>query len=240
MAKDKNFCKTIILCGGKGQRLGKLGKSIPKALIKLHGKPILYHKLKKSIYQGFDDFIIAVGYKGDMIVEACKKMDLNFKRKYLDLGVDAGMLCRIYGARDFFEDRAIVTYGDSIANLKLQDLLKFHLKKRSLITIVSSPIQSPFGLVTFNRDNQVLTLEEKPVLNYYIGTFIMEKKAMDLIPEKIINWPDGTGLVAFFKALVAVNKLHTYVYKGPDITFNTVEELNAAKGEFLKFYTHFQ
>jgi NDP-sugar pyrophosphorylase family protein len=141
-----------------------------------------------------------------------------------------------------FEDRVIVTYGDSIANIQLQSLIDFHLEKRGLLSIVTAPIQSPFGLVTSDYNKQVQTLDEKPILHYYIGTFVMEKKAIEYIPEQIINWPDGNGLIAFFKILMAINKLYAYPYEGegPDITFNTIEELNAAEEGFLKFYTHFQ
>ena len=240
MMESESLCKTIILCGGKGTRLGKLGESIPKSLVKLHEKPILYHKLSHSINQGFRDFIIAIGYKGNMIVDACKDMDLNFNVDFSDSGEDAGMLRRIYDASELFEDRVIVTYGDSIANIQLQHLIDFHLEKQGLLSIVTAPIQSPFGLVTSDDNKQVQTLEEKPVLHYYIGTFVMEKKTIEYIPEQIINWPDGKGLIAFFKILMALNKLYAYPHEGHDITFNTIEELNAAEEGFLKFYTHFQ
>jgi len=238
--ESESLCRTIILCGGKGTRLGKLRESIPKSLVKLHEKPILYHKLSHSINQGFLDFIIAIGYKGNMIVDACKDMDLKFNVDFSDSGEDAGMLRRIYDASELFKDRVIVTYGDSIANIQLQHLMDFHLEKQGLLSIVTAPIQSPFGLVTSDDNKQIQTLEEKPVLHYYIGTFVMEKKAIEYIPEQIINWPDGKGLIAFFKILMALNKLYAYPHEGHDITFNTIEELNAAEEGFLKFYTHFQ
>ena len=238
--KSESLCKTIILCGGKGTRLGKLGESIPKSLVKLHEKPILHHKLSHSINQGFRDFIIALGYKGNMIVDACKDMDLNFNVDFSDSGEDAGMLRRIYDTSKFFEDSVIVTYGDSIANIQLQHLIDFHLQKQGLLSIVAAPIQSPFGLVTFDDNKQVQALEEKPVLHYYIGTFVMKKKALEYIPEQIIDLPDGKGLITFFKILMALNKLYVYPHEGHDITFNTIEELNEAKEGFLKFYTHFR
>jgi NDP-sugar pyrophosphorylase family protein len=240
MAELEKHCKTIILCGGKGRRLGTLGESIPKALVELDEHSILYHKLKHSIKHGFDDMIFATGYKGNMIVDACRNMRLNFKSVFSNLGVDAGMLRRIYEVRNMFQDRVIVTYGDSIANLQLLDLVDFHIQSESLLSIVSAPIQSPFGLITSDYNSQVISLKEKPVLHYYIGTFIMERKAIEYIPKQIINWPDGKGLIAFFKILMALNKLHAYSYEGCDITFNTVEELDAAEKGFLKFYTHFK
>jgi NDP-sugar pyrophosphorylase family protein len=175
-----------------------------------------------------------------MIVDACKEMDLNFNVNFSDSGEDAGMLRRIYDASELFEERVIVTYGDSISNIQLQHLVDFHLEKKCLLSLVTAPIQSPFGLVTSDGNKQVQTFEEKPVLRYYIGTFIMEKKAMKYIPKEIINLPDGKGLIVFFKILRESNKLYAYSYEGHDITFNTIEELSAAEEGFLKFYTHFQ
>jgi glucose-1-phosphate cytidylyltransferase len=239
MKKSRNFCRTVILCGGKGTRLGKLGKKIPKALVELDGKSILYHKMIHSIEQGFDDFIVAIGYKGNMIVEACEEMELECNIEYSDSGKDAGMLRRIWETQDMFEKRVIVTYGDSLADLDLGRLMDFHLEKGSLVSLVVAPIQSPFGLVTCDSNSRVLTLEEKPILHYYIGTFIMEKKALEFIPEEINKWEDGRGLIAFFKILGSMDELYTYIYEGPDITFNTVEEVSAARDGFLKFYTHF-
>ena len=151
MNKSENLCKTIILCGGRGTRLGKIGKKIPKPLVKLHEKPILYHKLSHSINQGFCDFIIAVGYKGHMIVNACKKMDLNFHVDFSDSGEDAGMLRRIHDAGKLFKDRAIVTYGDSLSNIPLKDLMDFHLKKKesTIKTITKKPAREPIVLRSF-------------------------------------------------------------------------------------------
>ena len=238
--KNKELEKIIILCGGRGTRLGKLGKSIPKALVKLHEKPILYHKLSQCINQGFGNFIIAIGYKGDMIVDSCKGMDLNFNVDFSNSGEDSGMLRRIYDAKELFKKRVVVTYGDSISNIQLQHLIDFHIKKQGLLSIVTAPIQSPFGLVTSNQDKQVQTIDEKPILHYYIGTFIMEKKAMEYISDEIVDLPDGKGLIAFFKILEKANKLFAYSHEGHDITFNTIEELGAAEEGFLKFHTHFQ
>ena len=116
-------CKTIILCGGRGARLGKLGESVPKCLVKLREKAILYHKLSQGINQGFRDFIIAIGYKGKMVVDACKGMDLDFNVDFSDSGEDAGMLRRIYDTGELFEDRVIVTYGDSISNIQFRRLM---------------------------------------------------------------------------------------------------------------------
>lgn len=233
-------CKVLILAGGRGTRLGELGKVVPKALVELNGKPILHLKLEHYIRDCFDQFIIATGYKGEVIKEYCENINLNCNIEFSEAGEEASMLQRITEASELFGERVIVTYGDSISNLDLSKLMKFHKDKNAFISFVVSPIQSPFGLVTFDSDFKVDSLEEKPILHYYIGTFIMEKGALDYMPDDLNNWKDGTGLIAFFKIMAAINKLHAYVHKGADVTFNTIEELNAAEVDYLKFHTHFK
>ncbi len=240
MNKIDSACKVLILAGGKGTRLGELGKVVPKALVELNGKPILHHKFEHYIKDGFDQFIVATGYKGEVIKEYCENIDINCQIEFSEAGEEASMLQRISEASELFGERVIVTYGDSISNLDLSKLLKFHNDKKAFISFVVSPIQSPFGLVTFDMDSKVESIEEKPILHYYVGTFIMEKVALDYIPDDLNKWKDGTGLIAFFKIMAAINKLHAYVHKGADVTFNTIEELNAAEVDYLKFHTHFK
>lgn len=233
-------CEKLILCGGKGTRLGDLGARIPKALAPLRGKPILLHKLEQCVAQGMHDIILAIGYRGDQITAACDQSSVDGRFVYSDSGEDASMLRRIYDARRHFGEQVIVSYGDSLANLDYGDLLAFHRTQESLLTLVTAPIQSPFGLVSSDEQGQVTGLEEKPVLQYYIGTFVVERQAFDYLPRDLIDWEDGTGLIAFFKILMAVGQLHNYRHDGLDITFNTVEELDAANDGFLKFHTHFK
>ncbi len=233
-------CNTLILCGGKGSRLGELGTHIPKALAPLRGKPILFHKLEQCATQGMREVILAIGYLGDQITAACDQLDTDCKVVFSDSGTDASMLRRIYDARKHFEDQVIISYGDSLANLDYSELLSFHRDHGSLLTLVTAPIQSPFGLVSSDAKGQVTGLEEKPVLQYYIGTFVLDRQAFDYLPQDLINWEDGSGLISFFKILMAIGRLYNYRHDGMDITFNTVEELDAANDGFLKFHTHFK
>jgi len=233
-------CKTLILCGGKGTRLKELGEQLPKALVPLRGRSVLYHKLNDAICQGYDDFILAVGYKADMIVEACRAMPFDCRYQISDAGVEAGMLQRIAAAREACGERVIVTYGDTLCNLSLDALLDYHTEHQALITIVSAPIQSPFGLITKDPSDRVTSLTEKPILYYYIGTFVMETEVLDGLPPDLIAAPDGRGLIAMLDRIIACDRLYTFVHQGDEITFNTPEELDAAQDGFLKFYTHFR
>ena len=135
------------MCGGRGKRLGKLTENLPKPLIKIGDKTILELKLRNYIQQGFNNFILCVGYKGDLIKEAVKQFGLTGVFKFSDEGEPAGILKRLYMAKDLFDERIIVTYGDTHTDINLLQLYESHIKSDNEATIVVAPIQNPFGLV---------------------------------------------------------------------------------------------
>lgn len=230
--------KIVVLCGGRGKRLGELTDSNPKPLIKLKDKTILEIKINEYLKQGFDDFVFCTGYKADLIEKAVKSFDLKFSYTFSNAGENAGMLERIYKAKECLGDLIIVTYGDTYTNLNLKELKETHLKSDNEATIVVAPIRNPFGLVAFDGRDKVTQFNEKPILNYYIGYAIFNKTAFDLIPPKVITMPDGDGLVTFFKILIALEKLGMYYHSGKQITFNTRSELVKAKDQFIGFFTY--
>ena len=232
--------KVCILCGGKGTRLRPQIEEIPKTLVKINGKPILEHNINLYSNKGHKKFILCIGYKGELIVDYIKnsefhKDDIDFEIS--QAGVEASMLKRIYDLKESVNDILLVSYGDTLTNIDVEDLKKTHIKYGKLITIVVTEIKNPFGLVKFNECNEVVSFVEKPLLNYYIGMFIMNKYVFDIIQTNDLNKPDGEGLVSLFHELVKQNELMTYVYKGKQITFNTYKELTLAEEQFKSFFT---
>jgi NDP-sugar pyrophosphorylase family protein len=229
--------KIIILCGGRGKRLGAISDELPKPLVKINGKAILEIKLLEYIRQGFSDFIFCTGYKANLIEEAVKNFDFDCNFTFSNAGETAGMLERVYKAMELINDEVIITYGDTYTNVDLKHFLKNHKKSDNEATIIVAPFKNPFGLVEFSESNKVLKFEEKPILNYYIGYTVINKSAFNLMPRKIINMPDGDGLVTFFKNLIAIGKLGMYFHSGFEITFNTPNELKLAGDKLINFYT---
>ena len=230
--------KIAIMCGGKGKRLGKLTQTTPKPLIKVTTKTILELKLNHYYQKGFREFILCIGYKGDLIQKAVSKFDREVKIDFSDAGVEAGILNRLYAARNLFDEQVIMTYGDTFADLDLDQFINIHRNSDNEATIAVAPIENPFGLVEFNDGNKVTSFHEKPVLNYYIGYAIINKSAFDLIPEAVIEMPNGQGLVIFYKILAAMNKLGVNYTSGLQVTFNTPEELDEAKDTIIRFYSN--
>lgn len=231
-------CKILVMCGGRGRRLGKLTKIVPKPLVKINTeKTILEVKIEEYILQGHKEMIFCTGYKGDLIRELVCKYQNDIKAEFSDAGEDAGILERLFHARDLIQDQVLMTYGDTYTNMNLNDFFAAHTKSDTEATIVTAPIQNPFGLVEFDKDNKVTLFKEKPVLNYYIGNAVINKSALDFASEGIVKMPDGQGLVTFYKILGVMNKLGSYPYNGPQITFNTPDELKLARKEIGQFYT---
>jgi len=229
--------KILIMCGGRGSRLGKLTERIPKPLLRLNDRNILEIKIERYLQQGFNHFIACIGYKGEMIKEALEEFSSRFHVEFSDAGEDAGILERLYRAKDCFDDQVMMTYGDTFADIELAQFIEVHKKSDNEATIVVAPAQSPFGLVEFDGNNKVTFFDEKPVLKYYIGYAIIKKSAFDLVPPKIINMPDGEGLVVFYRILLAMRKLGVFYHPGLQITFNTRKELKEAEEKLVRFYT---
>ena len=199
--------KIIIMCGGRGKRLGTLTEKIPKPLVKVNNQIILNVKLEQYLQQGFNDFIFCIGYKGSLIKNTVSKLKSNMNYQFSDAGLNVGILERIYNAKDLFDDQILMTYGDTFTDIKLKKLIDSHHKSDNEVTIVTAPIQNPFGLVEFDKDNKVTYLKEKPILNYYIGYAIINKSSFDLIPSEVVSMPDGEGLITFFKSLIKLSVL---------------------------------
>jgi len=229
--------RIAILCGGYGKRLLPYTEDIPKPMVPLNGKPILEHILQLYKGKGFDDFILCVGYKGDKIREFIASRPDFGNIIFSDAGQDASMLRRITALRDEFNDRILISYGDTLTDLDIDDFMRFHINSNGAATIVAASIQSPFGLVNFNPDGLATSYEEKPFLNYYIGHIILEKRGLDLIDDEMILAPDGIGLVNFLKKLMVQKELYIYHYKGHQITFNSHQERTDAEKMLSSFYT---
>ena len=223
----------VILCGGKGMRLRPITDTIPKALVTLAGKPIINHIIDKYSEKGINQYLLCIGHKGHMIRAIFKnKSNITF----IDSGEDASMLKRIFDTKDYVDENIIVGYCDTIADLDFNDLMNKHKNSGKLLTMVLAEIISPFGIVQHNS-NQINSFQEKPVFDYYIGTFVINKKAFQHITPDLLFIESNEGLVNFFQKLVNMKEINSYKYNGKQLTFNTNSEKEAAEKGIIGFYT---
>ena len=179
--------KIVILCGGLGSRLGAETKLLPKPMVKLDKDPILVHIMRHYKNYGFDDFILATGYKGNIINEYFKK-DKRFKVKVFNTGQNTftgGRLSKLYKhLKD--EKNFMLTYGDGLSNQNLSHLLRYHLKHQKIgtMTVVRPPVR--FGEVIMKK-NLITHFEEKPQVKHsWIngGFFIFKKEIFNFLSKK--------------------------------------------------------
>lgn len=144
----------VILCGGKGSRLGETGKKMPKTLIQIHKKPILWYIINELIYNGdFNHFILPVGHKGEMIKNFIEKnfntkKYKNIKFDIINTGLNTNISNRIFKISNrILSNSFLLLNGDAIFSFKLKNFFINHLKKNMDLTMLTCSVVSPFGVI---------------------------------------------------------------------------------------------
>lgn len=198
--------KVVILCGGIGYRLKEETEFKPKPMVFIGNKPILWHIMKIFSHFGFNEFIIALGYKGDYVkdyflnqkylsdnftlhtksgytkVHKSKKNNKDdFKIIFVDTGQETLPGERILRTKDYIpedDENFMVTYGDGVSDLNIKALVKFHKKHGNIGTITGVHPRSKYGLLTVDDKFGVQQLIEKPVLKEWTnGGFMVFKRS---------------------------------------------------------------
>lgn len=189
--------KVIILCGGQGTRLKEETEYKPKPMVYVGNKPILWHIMKIYAHYGFNEFILALGYKGDYIKQFFlnqkaftsdftlrttnyeveyhleNRMEIDdFKITFVDTGLETLPGERILRCKKYIpecDDNFMVTYGDGVSDIDINKLLKFHKKQNTVGTITGVRPRSKFGVIKVNKDNIIKEFSEKPISNDWIN-----------------------------------------------------------------------
>tara|TARA_B100000989_G_scaffold287705_1_gene257585 strand:- start:688 stop:1395 length:708 start_codon:yes stop_codon:yes gene_type:complete len=202
--------KVVILAGGKGSRISYFTQKIPKPMVEIGGNPMLTHIMRYFKNYGFDDFIIAAGYK-KIIIDKHYKNSKEFKKiRIIDTGNNTQTGGRLLKLKKLLQEdkNFFMTYGDGITNLNLKKLLNFHNlhKKKATVTAVRPPVK--FGEMKIGKNHRVNSFLEKPNLNSgWIngGFFVLNKDIFNYIKnyqiifekEPLINLTKKKELVAF-------------------------------------------
>ena len=190
----------------------KYTKKIPKPLVKVGKFPIIQHKINYYKKQGFKNLTFCVGYKAKEMKRFLKK---NYQKSDLsNAGINSGILKRIFFALKNINSTSIISYGDTLARINLNDLLNKHKKSKSLMSLVML-YKNPFGIVKWDYKRKLTSFDEKPMLNHFIGYAVVEPNIFDHLNKKIINLPDGLGMVKAIKLLVSkrlVNDMNIMVF----------------------------
>lgn len=245
--------KTIILSGGLGYRLKEETEFKPKPMVLVGDKPILWHIMKIYSHYGFNDFIIALGYKGDYIKEYFLNQkyfanDFSLQTKtgstkifkknpnsntdeftitFVNTGQNTLPGERILRLKEFIpekDENFMVTYGDGVSNVNIKDVVAFHKKQNTIGTLTGVHPRSKYGLLSMNQDNIATKFTEKPVLKEWVnGGFMVFKR------EFFDYLKPGEMEHEGIKRLIAKRQLSIHVHEGfwhSMDTYPDVENLN--------------
>ena len=176
--------KVVILAGGKGTRLAEFTKKIPKPMVKVKKKPIIFHIMKLFAKYGYKDFIVAAGYKQSFINEYFKKRKFDWNVKVVDTGLNSMTGGRIKRLQKYLKkDKFFLTYGDGISNVNIKKLLEFHNKAKGLATLTAVRPPARFGAIKISG-KRVSIFREKSSLDVgWIngGFFVFEPEIFKFI-----------------------------------------------------------
>jgi glucose-1-phosphate cytidylyltransferase len=177
--------KVVILAGGFGTRLSEYTKTIPKPMVKVGGKPIIFQIMKLYAKYGFNDFYIALGYKGEVIKSFFKKKFYNWNVTLVDTGKKTMTGGRLKKMKNLFgkNETFMMTYGDGLSNVNIKKLLTFHKKNKKLVTLTAVRPPARFGVIKL-KGNFVNYFKEKSKMDEgWIngGFFVMNAKFLDFI-----------------------------------------------------------
>ena len=229
--------KVLILAGGLGTRLSEETKIIPKPMVEIGSRPILWHIMKIYSHWGFNDFIILTGYQSHII----KDYFINYYNRYSDITVDLAndtvevhktrtepwkvtMLytgqsamtgARIKKAQKYVGNEPfLLTYGDGVSDVNIKEVIESHKKSGKLITMTAGQPTGKFGAIAIDKDNSITSFKEKPKgdgswING--GYFVCENEVFNYIKE-------NDDSVVFEKEplenLAHDGKLNAYKHKG--------------------------
>ena len=204
--------KVILLAGGYGTRLSEYTDTIPKPMVEVGGKPILWHIMKSYAQFNYNNFIVALGYKGDVIKKYFSNISEKWNIQLVETGEDSMTGGRVKRLQNLIgNETCMLTYGDGLSNIDINQLLSFHKRHKKLVTVTAVRPPARFGAIQINGD-RVTSFKEKAHMDEgWIngGFFVIEPGFFDFIKD------DKTYLEKEPLEMAAIKKeLFAYKHEG--------------------------
>ncbi len=181
----------VILCGGRGTRLQEHTRTIPKPLVEIGGRPILWHVMRIFLAQGLSRFVLCLGYLGESIERFVAETEWPEDTDVVCVrtGDDTPTGGRIARVRNEVPDRAFcATYADGVADIDLVELIRFHREHGALATMTVVRPRLQFGVTELDGDGRVTGFDEKPRSERWIngGFFCFEPGVFDYLSDSSV------------------------------------------------------
>lgn len=173
--------RAVVLCGGRGTRAWPATAEVPKPMLEVGGHPVLRHVLDIYAAQGVTSFVLATGYRGEVIAAYATTLPRRWDVQVLDTGLDADTGARVLACLPHVGATFLLTYGDGVGDVDLEALLSVHRERQAAATVTVVPLPSPYGTVLLDVDDRVTAFSEKPQLAEHpinAGFFALEREAV--------------------------------------------------------------
>ncbi len=202
----------VILCGGRGTRLRERTESVPKALVEIGGRPILWHVLQIYAAQGFDRFLLATGYMGEAVADFAsrERWPEGMGVECVDTGLDTPTGGRVAALAERLRGESFcATYADGVADIDLDSLLDFHREQGALATVTVVRPNLPWGVAELDGD-AVAGFVEKPRSEHWVngGFFCFEPGIFDRLDADSVLEREP------LERLAAAGELRAYRHEG--------------------------
>ena len=162
--------KIVILAGGFGTRLSEYTENIPKPMVPIGGRPIIEYIMETFSKFGHKDFFVALGYKGQVMIDHFKNTEIQKKNNWninlIDTGSNTMTGGRVKRMKKYIGDETfLLTYGDGLANINIKKLIDFHEDKKKMLTISAVRPPARFGALQIDEKNNVMNFREKNQLD---------------------------------------------------------------------------
>lgn len=188
--------RALILCGGRGTRAWPSTAEVPKPMLTVGDRPVLRHVMDIYAHQGVRDFVLATGYRHDVIDAYSRELPADWLVEVINTGEEADTGDRVVACLDRLGDRFFLTYGDGVGDIDLAALLARHDAHGGTATVTVVPLPSQYGTLDVDGDGRVHDFREKPVLADHLinaGFFVVDASALvggaggslerDILPE---------------------------------------------------------
>jgi dTDP-glucose pyrophosphorylase len=228
VTKSNHHHHIIIMAGGFGRRLGSLTQNCPKALLRYKNKPLLQHILENIKKNNFYNIYISIFFKKKMIKDFIKKNLFSFlKIKFLEEKKPLGTIGSLRLIKKISQN-FIVMNCDVLTDINLSELMKFHEKKKSILTIATKNFEykNPYGVVLSSK-NKFISFKEKPKIDFVInaGIYVFNKKIISIMNKFDIN--NIEELTVFLKK----KKFNVFTYQ----LFENWRDFGSDKNNLKKF-----
>jgi len=221
--------KTIILAGGKGTRLKPLTNNLPKPMVPINGKPLIWYILKQLEYYNVQSVNLAVGFKSEIIKQYFNNHLMNINVNIVDNG-DVDIIERIkFIANQDRSDDLLILYGDTISDVNIKELFLFSNKHPNHSVLTVWPLKTNFGVVEIDKNNLINEFKEKPKLDKFInvGYFVLRKEMFNILEEY-------DSYAEFLIYCGSKKLLKAYKHDGEHFTINNLAELEEVKKNLNK------